>query len=152
MAPKPLKHYIQLLANVAGRDGNLLLNVGPDPDGRIDPEQAQRLREIGAWLGKHGASIYGTRGGPFLPGSWGASTRSGNTIYVHVLAWPGETLTLPAIPARIVSASVLGGGAARVEQSAQRIEISVPPAARDDMDTVVALQLDSPAAALAPVR
>jgi alpha-L-fucosidase len=152
MAPKPLKHYIQLLANVAGRDGNLLLNVGPDPDGRIDPEQAQRLREIGAWLGKHGDSIYGTRGGPFLPGTWGASTRSGNTIYVHVLAWPGETLTLPAIPARIVSASVLGGGAARVEQSAQRIEISVAPAARDDMDTVVALQLDSPAAALAPVR
>jgi alpha-L-fucosidase len=47
---------------------------------------------------------------------------------------------------------VLGGGAAQVEQSAHGIEIVVPAAARDDMDTVVALQLDSPAAALAPVR
>jgi len=152
MKPQPLKHYIQLLANVAGRDGNLLLNVGPGPDGRIDAVQADRLREIGAWLGKHGDSIYGTRGGPFLPGSWGTSTRRGNTIYVHVLNWTGDKLALPAIPARIVRASVLGGGVAHVEQSARGIEISVPAAARDDMDTVVALQLDAPAAALAPVR
>jgi len=152
MAPKPLKHYIQLLANVAGRDGNLLLNVGPDPDGRIDPAQAARLREIGAWLGKHGESIYGTRGGPFLPGSWGTSTRHGNTIYLHVLNWSGDKLALPAIPARVMKASVLGGGAAHVVQSAHGIEVTVPAAARNDMDTVVALQLDSPAGALKTVR
>jgi alpha-L-fucosidase len=152
MAPKPLKHYIQLLANVAGRDGNLLLNVGPDPEGRIDAAQAARLREIGAWLGKHGESIYGTRGGPFLPGSWGASTRRGNTIYLHVLNWSGDKLALPAIPARVARASVLGGGTARVVQSAQGIEVAVPAATRDAMDTVVALQLDSPAGALKPVR
>jgi alpha-L-fucosidase len=152
MPPKPLKHYIQLLANVAGRDGNLLLNVGPDPDGRIDPAQAERLREIGAWLGKHGDSIYGTRGGPFLPGSWGASTNRGNTIYLHVLNWPGDKLTLPALPARVVRASVLGGGAAKVDQSARGIDITVPAAARSDIDTVVALQLDAPAGAIAPLR
>lgn len=155
MQPKPLKHYIQLLANVAGRDGNLLLNVGPDPDGRIDPAQAERLREIGAWLAKHGDSIYGTRGGPLLPGPWGASTHRANTVYVHVLDWPDDKLVLPALPARVVRASVLGGGAARgvkVEQTARGIEIAVAPAARDAMDTVVALQLDTPAATLAPVR
>jgi alpha-L-fucosidase len=152
MPPKPLKHYIQLLANVAGRDGNLLLNVGPDPDGRIDPAQAERLREIGAWLGKHGDSIYGTRGGPFLPGTWGASTNRGNTIYLHVLNWPGDKLTLPALPARVVRASVLGGGAAKVDQSARGIDITVPAAARSDIDTVVALQLDAPAGAIAPLR
>ena len=152
MQPKPLKHYIQLLAKVAGRDGNLLLNVGPAPDGRIDAAQADRLREIGAWLRKYGESIYDTRGGPFLPGTWGASTHRGKTIYVHVLDWTGDKLALPAIPARVVSASVLGGGAAKVEQSARGIELTVPLAARNDMDTVVALQLDSPAEAIAPVR
>jgi alpha-L-fucosidase len=152
MQPKPLKHYIQLLANVAGRDGNLLLNVGPAPDGRIDAAQAGRLREIGAWLGKYGESIYDTRGGPFLPGTWGASTHRGKTIYVHVLNWTGDKLALPAIPARVVRASVLGGGAAKVEQSARGIELTVPPSARNDIDTVVALQLDSPAEAIAPVR
>jgi alpha-L-fucosidase len=152
MKPKPLKHYIQLLANVAGRDGNLLLNVGPGPDGRIDPEQAQRLREIGAWLDKNGQSIYGTRGGPFLPGQYGASTRSGNTIYLHILKWPGEKLALPAIPARIVGASLLAGGDVRVEQSERGIELSLPPAAPDGIDTVIVLRLDAPAGALRPVR
>jgi len=57
-----------LLANVVGREGNLLLNVGPDRNGKIDEPQAEHLREIGAWLTKYGDSIYATRGGPFLPG------------------------------------------------------------------------------------
>ena len=145
---KPLKHYIQLLAKVAGRDGNLLLNVGPAPDGRIDPPQVARLREIGAWLGKYGQSIYETRGGPFLPGQYGASTHHGNTVYVHVLNWQKDTLALPPIPARIVRASVLSGGKASFTQSAQGIALTVPAAARDDIDTVIALELDSPAAAI----
>ena len=125
---------------------------GPDRDGRIDLAQSLRLSEIGAWLGKHGDSIYDTRGGPFLPGSWGASTHRGNTVYLHVLNWTGDKLVLPAIPARVVRASVQGGGAAKVEQSARGIEIAVPAAARNDMDTVVALQLDAPAEGIAPVR
>ncbi|MRV72616.1 glycoside hydrolase family 29 [Duganella sp. FT92W] len=148
---KPLKHYIQLLAKVAGRDGNLLLNVGPRPDGRIDAPQVERLREIGAWLGKYGQSIYETRGGPFLPADYGASTHRGNTVYVHVLDWKKDKLALPPIPARVVRASVLGGGKAGFTQTAQGIELSVAPAARDDMDTVIALELDSPAAAIKPV-
>ena len=53
---------------VAGGDGNLLFNVGPMPDGRIEPRQVERLKEMGAWLSKYGESIYGTRGGPFKPG------------------------------------------------------------------------------------
>ena len=62
---KSLKDCVQMLVKVAGRDGNLLLNVGPKPDGEIDPPQAQRLREIGQWLEKYDKSIYCTRGGPF---------------------------------------------------------------------------------------
>ncbi|UGQ48595.1 alpha-L-fucosidase [Massilia endophytica] len=151
MQPKPLKHYIQLLANAAGRDGNLLLNVGPRPDGQVDPAQAERLREIGRWLGKYGESIYETRGGPFLPGEYGASTHRGNTVYVHVLKWQGEKLVLPAIPAKVLSAATLAGGKADVAQSADGIELSVPSGSRDDIDTIIALQLDSPAAGIEPV-
>lgn len=152
MKPKPLKHYIQLLANVAGRDGNLLLNVGPGPDGRIDADQAQRLREIGAWLDKHGQSIYGTRGGPFLPGAYGVSTHHGNTIYVHVLQWPGEKLSLPALPAKIVRAALLSGERVGFSQSADGITLAMPPSARDAIDTVIALQIDSPAERIAPLK
>ncbi len=140
--PKPLSHYIQLLVNVVGRDGNLLLNVGPQPDGQIDPAQAERLREIGVWLRKYGESIYGTRGGPFMPGEYGVSTHRDTTIYVHVLKWPGEKLTLPALPAKIVSASVLTGGEVRFKQNNSGVEISVPPGDRNEMDTIVRLQVD----------
>ena len=151
-SPKPLKDCIQLLAKVAGRDGNLLLNVGPRPDGQIDPPQVQRLKEIGEWLGKYGESIYATRGGPFLPGDYGASTHRDKTIYVHVLKWAGDKLVLPAIPAKIIHATALTGGEAGFIQTEQGIEISVPPADRSETDTVIALQLDSPASAVHPVN
>lgn len=109
-SPKSLKDCIQLLAKVAGRDGNLLLNVGMRPAGQIDPPQEKRLREIGEWPGKYSASIYSTRGGPFLPGDYGVSTHHDKTIHVHVLKWSGDKLALPAIPATIVRASALTGG------------------------------------------
>lgn len=150
-SPKSLKDCIQLLAKVAGRDGNLLLNIGMRPDGQIDPPQERRLREIGEWLGKYGASIYSTRGGPFLPGDYGASTHRDKTIYVHVLKWPEGKLLLPAIPAKIVRASVLTGGEAAFTQTEHGIEITVTLDHRRDMDTVIALELDQPANALAPV-
>lgn len=151
MMPKPLDHYIRLLVNVVGRDGNLLLNVGPRPDGLIDEPQVERLREIGNWLGKYGQSIYTTRGGPFLPGEYGVSTHHAKTIYVHVLKWPGQKLVLPAIPAKIVRATALTGGKASFVQSTKGIELAVPAAARDAMDTIIALELDAPASAIGTV-
>jgi alpha-L-fucosidase len=150
--PKSLKSCIQLLAKVAGRDGNLLLNVGPAPDGKIDPLQDSRLREIGAWLEKCGQSIYRTRGGPFLPGRYGVSTHRDNIIYLHVLDWPDGKLILPAIPAKVVRASALTGGEATVNQTDRSIEISLPLSGHSDMDTVIALELDRPAAELKPVE
>jgi alpha-L-fucosidase len=151
VVPKSLKDCVGLLVRVAGRDGNLLLNVGPRPDGQIDPPQAARLREIGEWLGKYGETIYATRGGPFLPGDYGASTRRGNKIFVHVMNWPAAKLVLPGIPAKIVRAVVLTGGEANVTQRDERIEISVPTARRGDIDTIIALDLDKSAADLKPV-
>jgi alpha-L-fucosidase len=150
--PKPLKEYIQLLAKVAGRDGNLLMNVGPDRNGRIDDSQAERLREIGAWLKQNGESIYATRGGPFLPGDWGAATFRDRTVYVHVLKWPEGKLILPALPVRVTKAAVLRGGEAGFRQSDSGIEISVPEPERNAMDTIVVLQLAAPADALQPIK
>jgi alpha-L-fucosidase len=136
---------------VVGGDGNFLFNVGPMPDGRIEPRQVERLKEMGAWLNRYGQSIYATRGGPFMPGSWGASTSKGNTIYVHVLDWPGENLTLPPIPRKIVASSVLTRGKASVVQSDGAVEISVPESDRRELDTIIRLELDGPAAEIGPV-
>lgn len=148
---KSLAHLVQLLVKAAGRDGNLLLNVGPRPDGTIDPAQAERLREIGAWLRKNGESIYGTRGGPFLPAAYGVSTRRGNTIYLHILNWPAERLRLPALPAKVVRATRLDGAATNFVQDETSLVLSVPAEARDAIDTIVKLELDRPASGLAPL-
>ncbi|MFZ2145925.1 MAG: alpha-L-fucosidase [Sedimentisphaerales bacterium] len=142
---KSLKQCIDTLVRVVGGDGNLLFNVGPMPDGRIEPRQVVRLKEMGDWLDGYGQSIYATRGGPFKPSDWGASTYKGDTIYVHVLNQDEDTLVLPPIPKKIIASSVMTGGTATVRQTEQAIEISVPKAYRKELDTIIVLQLDGAA-------
>jgi alpha-L-fucosidase len=143
---KPLAQCLQTLIKCAGGDGNLLFNVGPMPDGRIEPRQVERLQAMGDWLKQYGESIYGTRGGP-LPrtGTW-ASTYRDNTIYVHLLNSKLDPVMLPPIDKKILASRVLTGGTATVRQTAEGIEISVPAADRREIDTIVALTLDGPAA------
>jgi alpha-L-fucosidase len=148
---KSLRDCVRLLAGAAGRDGNLLLNVGPRPDGQIDPPQVARLREIGQWLDAYGVSIYATRGGPFLPGRYGVSTYQHNYIYLHVFNWPGDKLVLPSIPAKVLRVWALTGGDATFNQTDTALEISVPAASRSDIDTVVAIELDQSADDIKPL-
>jgi alpha-L-fucosidase len=150
-AMKSLQECLRTLIVCAGGDGNLLLNVGPMPDGRIEPRQVDRLREMGAWLKQHGDSIYSTRGGPFKPGRWGASTHRGRHIYLHVFEWPTNGFVLPPIARKIVSAKVMTGGKARLSQSAEGISIDVPRKDRQEIATVIRLRLDGSAEDLAPV-
>ncbi len=126
---KSLQQCLDTLVLCAGGDGNLLFNVGPMPDGRIEPRQVKRLEEMGEWLSQYGKTIYGTRGGPWKPDKSLASTRKGNTIYLHLLGWNGKTVTLPNIPRTIIRSSVLTGGTARVQQAARTISIRGDPAA-----------------------
>jgi len=133
---------MEMLVRCAGGDGNLLLNAGPMPTGDIAPEQANRLKEIGAWLAKYGQSVCGTRGGPFKPGDYGASTRRGNTLYLHLCDWSEDVLKLPAIPLKITRSRLLSGGRVDVRQAGTSLEISVPESDRQPIDTVVALDLD----------
>jgi len=148
---KSLKQCIDALVTCAARGGNLALNTNPMPDGQIEPRQAERFREIGQWLRKYGESIYGTRGGPFRSAHWGGATHRADTIYIHVLAWPEQGVTLPPIPTKIVAHSLLTGGAVAVAQTDQGIEIEVPPGDRQELDTIVALTLDAPAGEIEPM-
>jgi alpha-L-fucosidase len=148
---KPLSDCLLMLIRAAGGDGNVLLNVGPTPEGLIEPCQVERLKEIGAWLAKYGDSIYGTRGGPYKPAKHLASTRKGNMVYLHILAWPEDSLRLPALPAKIVKTSVLTGGEATAKQTPDGLEIAVPKSSRQAIDTIVALELDAPAIGIAPI-
>jgi alpha-L-fucosidase len=135
----------RILAQCVGGDGNLLLDVGPRPDGRMEPRQVDVLEQVGSWLAKNGESIYGTRGGPWKPTKALASTRAGNIIYLHVLQAKGATVELPGIACRIQSASLSGGGDVGVKQAGGEIILSLPPAGREAGDTVVKLTLDGSA-------
>jgi len=142
---KSLKTCLQTLVQVAGGDGNFLFNVGPMPDGRIEPQQAERLREMGRWLARYGESIYETRGGPFPRGPWGAATCRENTVYVHLLDASLDVVKLPAIDRKITASRVFTGGSATVRQTDEGIQISVPQQHRQEIDTIVVLTLDGPA-------
>jgi alpha-L-fucosidase len=148
---KSLTECLQTLVRVVGGDGNLLFNVGPMSDGRIEPRQVERLREMGQWLSQYGESIYGTRGGPFKTTARIASTYSGNVVYVHILEWSGDAITLPALPKKVTASSLLTGGTATVRQTQDAIEITVPQESRREIDTIVKLTLDGPAANIEPL-
>jgi alpha-L-fucosidase len=142
---KPVSACLEMLILGAGGDGNILLNVGPRPDGVIDPAQASLLKEVGVWLAKNGESIYGTRGGPWKPTQSIASTRKDNTIYLHVMKSENGKVELPALPAEIKSASLLNGTKVEFSQNNGKLSITIPPAALEPMDTIVKIEVDRPA-------
>ena len=145
---KSLKECLQTLALCAGGDGNLLFNVGPMPDGRIEPHQVGRLKEMGAWLAKNGESIYGTRGGPWKPTKAVASTRKGNMVFIHVFRASNGRVDLPDLPRRVKSATLLGGGGVKFTQQEGRLTLNLDAASADPIDTIVRLELDGSAMAL----
>jgi alpha-L-fucosidase len=133
---------VRILAQCAGGDGNLLLDVGPMPDGRIEPRQVEVLKQVGAWLDKNGESIYGTRGGPWKPTKAIASTRTGKIIYLHILRAQSDTIELPDIACKIKSASLLGGGKVEFTQQNDKLILTIPLASQEVSDTVVKLKLN----------
>ncbi|PUZ19969.1 alpha-L-fucosidase [Chitinophaga costaii] len=106
---KSVRQVIQLLVNAAGRNANLLLNVGPMANGVIQPEFADTLTAAGKWLARYGSSIYGTRQGFLPPQSWGVTTARAGHQYVHILQNPGvNPLFLPGLPGKLRKAVTYG--------------------------------------------
>jgi alpha-L-fucosidase len=142
---KSVPELVRILVNAAGRNANLLLNVGPLPDGTIHPEQAERLRGIGAWLERFGRSIYGTRGGPVPPRPWGVTTQKADTVYVHVLDWVDAELALPPLPGQVRAARLLHDGTAvAMRQGSDGVTLRLPPRDPNTVDQVIALHVVPP--------
>jgi len=149
---KSLKECLQTLIRTAGGGGNLLFNVGPMPDGRIEKRQVERLKDMGNWLKKYGESIYGTTGGPVKPAVWGASTNKGNKIFVHLFSWPEEELRLARIPEKkILNVKILGGEKLKWKPEGEEIVVSLPAKPVDENCTVITIELDGPAKEIKPV-
>ena len=103
---KSTKVLIQYLVKAAGKNGNLLMNIGPQPNGELPAISVERLREMGEWMKIYGETIYGTRGGVVEPRDWGVTTQKGKTLYVHILNLKDNALFLPYSGNKLRSAVV----------------------------------------------
>ena len=138
---KSSKQLIHYLVRAAGYDSNFLLNVGPMPNGKIQPEFVERLKAMGEWLAKNGESVYGTRGGPITPRPWGVTTQKGNVIYVHILDWQDSALLLPKLARQVESASMLGtGDKVEVVDADYGTVLKLPASAKDPVDNIVEIK------------
>jgi alpha-L-fucosidase len=135
---KSATQLIQFLVKAAGNNANFLLNIGPMPTGKIQPEFIERLHAMGQWLEKNGESIYGTRGGPVAPRPWGVTTQKSGKIYVHVFDWTDELLALPKL-AKVRSAKLLGSGKTVEVRQMDGGTVLRLPEGRDPVDTVIVL-------------
>jgi len=149
---KDADSLIDDLVDVVSKNGALLLNVGPKPDGTIPDEEQALLRRIGRWLAVSGEAIYGTRPwhtfgegptaveeGAFTdtkrPAFTGRDIRfttKGDVLYATALAWPGEVLTVKSLSssaARVTAVSLLGHGESLTfVQDADGLHVTLPPA------------------------
>jgi alpha-L-fucosidase len=137
---KSVPALIHYLVRAAGSNANFLLNIGPMPSGKVQPEFIERLHAMGEWMEKNGDTIYGTRGGPITPRSWGVSTQKGGHVFLHVLDWTDEYLALPELPG-ITGAHVFGSNAAlEIKPLNGGLLLRLPKENRDAIDTIVVLE------------
>jgi alpha-L-fucosidase len=139
---KSVPEIIGYLVRAAGSNANLLLNIGPRPDGTVQPEAAQRLRAVGQWLQTYGTSIYDTRAGPISPRPWGVTTQRGDTVFVHILDWRDRIIAIPLVGIRVTRATMLGSGqAVDFEQTSDGLRLTLPNDGAGEPDRVIVLRL-----------
>lgn len=138
---KSTKQLIHYLVKAAGNNSNFLLNIGPRPDGTVQPEFVERLQELGVWMRKNGESIYETRGGPIGPMSWGVSTQKGTKIYLHLLEPFTEPLSIPCLGNLVQARIWPNGSPVFVEQEGNSLVLHISENDFDEIDTIIELEL-----------
>jgi len=139
---KNKKELVQYLVKAAGYGANFLLNVGPMPNGKIQPEHKAALKEVGEWLKIYGGTVYGTQGGPLTERIWGVTTQTANKVYLHILNWQDETLTLPRLNKKISSAKLFKDKTnLKFSEGDFGVSVQIPKSLYDEIDTVVELEL-----------
>lgn len=145
---------IQKLVHVIGKGGNLLLNVGPTPQGTIPERSAERLREVGEWTHRNAEAVYSTEGSPFpCELDWGAITTKPGRMYLHIhnAKWPVGSLRLCGIRNKVSRTYPLADpnqAGFEVEQTYDRklnlhtLKLHLPPQPTDQHVSVIVLELE----------
>lgn len=139
---KSTEEIIRLLVRTAGRNANLLFNVGPQPDGCIPAESLDRLAEVGKWMDVNGGTIYGTRATMLPPQDWGVLTHKDKKVFLHVTETPenGEIILPFALKAKSVTAFGDGRKIA-FRQSKNSFKVTIPSEADCSVDYIVEITL-----------
>ena len=139
---KSVEELVQLLVKAVSMNSNLLMNVGPQPDGNLPATAVERLAGMGKWMGIYGDSVYGATASGLPVQDWGVTTRKGNTIYLHVFDPASCKVSIPLddykpvtgkrpTKLKIKSVTAMNGGSALTYQYAKDgvLTVTLPPAA-----------------------
>ena len=152
---KSAREIVHTLCEIAGKGGNLLLNVSPMGDGQIPPVQTERLHAVAEWMSRNRESILNTQPGLEPWQFYGSSTRRDNVYYLHLLMKPYETISVRGMPIkRIESVKVVGTNetlaytqrCSVIDQLTQsdphgELIITVPESIIDSLATVISVEL-----------
>ena len=145
-----------MLAEIVGKGGNLLLNAGPDAYGNIPPESVEIFRKVGSWLKVNGESIYGAKAAPNFPYQldWGCFTYQPQTktLYMHIINWPHKNhgICVVGLITKVKRATLLKTGEEirffqtyETARDEHRLRPVLPAEAPDELDTVIAFELEA---------
>ena len=139
---KSKKELIQYLVKASGHGTNLLLNVGPMPNGKIQSNHISSLKEIGNWLKKNGETIYSTSQGPILPTEEYVSTQKQNKIYLHIMNPKKNTLFIDSFTKRIKKIKYFDGNEkVNYNQNKFGLIIDLSNKKIDPIDTIIEIEL-----------
>ena len=138
---KSVKQLIHYIVNAAGLNTNFLLNIGPMPDGTVQPEFVDTLAAIGKWMQQYGETVYGTRGNVVSAPDWGAVTQKGKTIYVHLLQDVKDSyIFISGLKQKISAAKIFATSTGvKYKQLPEGLFIYVDGLLRSQMDTIIEL-------------
>ncbi len=142
---KTHEQLVQYLVKASGYGANFLLNIGPMPNGKIQPEFVERLHWIGKWLKTYGESIYNTKGGYIRPQKWGCVTQKEGKVFVHVLNKNSTKVELESFPFKIISKAYLLKDKTTINFQLNNGTVQLTTAARnsDEPDEVIVLEVKS---------
>jgi len=128
---KTPKQILRHLITCARFGGNYLLNIGPKGDGSVPEESVRILNVIGKWMDKYGETIYGTD--------------KGNTLYIHLLFWPGEEMSFGGLQTKVKSVRLLPTGeSVEFKQNEFSVHFTgLPAKAPDELVAVLKLEHES---------
>lgn len=140
---KTHEQLIHYLVKAGGLGANFLLNIGPMPNGEVQPEFKERLAYMGSWLKTYGESVYSTKAGYMHPQQWGCITQKGNKMFVHVFAKDGAAVTLANFPYKNITKAYLLKNGNAIKTTVTNGAATITPALRDadEPDQVIVLEV-----------